>query len=198
MFRKLIFLIYIVSLSTPLRLGWCEDFSFRNSKWGMTQEEVTASEIKMDPVEINENTIKYKTQILGKNVELIYLFSQNKLAGAAYKLDDNYLNSHHFLNTYRQFKAALNQKYGQPVEETTNWLNDRFRNVNQKRGLALSLGHTEYFASWETANTKISTSLKEENYYVLCLIEYWSKEYQYLTEAIKAKSVGKEDVIDPF
>ena len=107
MFRKLIFIIFIIGLLTPLRLGMCEEYSFRYSKWGMTKEEVTASEIKIDPVEINKNTIRYKTQILGNNVELIYLFSQNKLAKTAYKLDDNYLNSGHFLNTYRQFKAAL-------------------------------------------------------------------------------------------
>ena len=198
MFRKLIFLIYIVSLSTPLSLGWCEDYSFRNSKWGMTKEAVTASEIKMDPVEINENTIKYKTQILSKNVELIYLFSQNKLAGAAYKLDDNYLNSRHFLNTYKRFKAALTQKYGPPREDMTNWLNDTFRNVSQKRGLALSLGHTEYFANWETAISKISIRLEEENYYVLCAIEYWSKEYPYLAGEIKEEDFKKENIIDPF
>ena len=198
MFRNLIFIIYIVGLLTPLEMGWCEDYSFRNSKWGMTQEEVTASETKMDPVEINKNTITYKTQILGKNVELIYLFSGNKLVGAAYKLNDNYLNSHHFLNTYRKFKAALTQKYGPPREEMTNWLDDTFRNVNQKRGLALSLGHTEYFAGWETANTKISTSLKEENYYVLCVIEYWSKKYPYFAEENKVKKIEEEDIIDPF
>ena len=198
MFRKLIFLFFIVSLSTPLRLGWCEDYSFRNSQWGMTKEAVTASEVKMDPVEINENNIKYKTQILSKNVELIYLFSQNKLAGAAYKLDDNYLNSRHFLNTYKRFKAALTQKYGPPREDMTNWLNDTFRNVSQKRGLALSLGHTEYFANWETAISKISIRLEEENYYVLCAIEYWSKEYPYLAGEIKEENFKKENIIDPF
>ncbi|CAB1058480.1 hypothetical protein D1BOALGB6SA_3236 [Olavius sp. associated proteobacterium Delta 1] len=198
MFRKLIFIIYIVGLLAPLRMGWCEDYSFRNSKWGLTKEAVTASEIKMDPVEINENTIKYKTQILENNVELIYLFSQNKLAGAVYKLNDNYLNSHHFLNTYKKFKAALTQKYGQPREEMTNWLNDTFRNVSQKRGLALSLGHTEYFANWETAISNISIRLKEENYSVLCVIEYWSKEYPYLSEENKVEHINKEDIIDPF
>jgi len=198
MFRKLIFSICIVGLLTPLRFGWCENYSFRNARWGMTKEAVTASEIKMDPVEINENTIRYKTKILGKNVELIYLFSQNQLAKAAYKLDDNYLNSGHFLNTYRKFKTALTQKYGPPKEDSTHWLNDTFRNVSHKKGLALSLGHTEYFASWETEISQISIRLEAENYYVLCLIEYWSKELPYLAGEIKQEDFKKEDIIDPF
>jgi hypothetical protein len=198
MFRKLIFLICIVGLLTPIGSGRGEDYSFRNARWGMAKEEVTASEIKMDPVEINENKIRYKTQLLGKNVELIYLFSQNRLAKAAYKLDDNYLNSGHFLNTYRRFKAALTQKYGPPTKDSTHWLNDTFRNVSHKKGLALSLGHTEYYASWETAVSKISIRLEEENYAVLCLIEYWSKELPYLAGEIKQEDFKKEDIVDPF
>jgi hypothetical protein len=198
MFRKLTIFIFLTSLSTPLSLGWCEGYSFRNTKWGMTKEEVTASEIKMDPVEINKNTIRYKTQILGKNVELIYLFSQNRLVKTAYKLDDNYLNSRHFLNTYSRFKAALTQKYGPPKEESTNWLNDTFRNVSNKKGLALSLGHTEYFANWETAISRIGIRMKEENYYVICLIEFWSKELPYLAGEIDEDDFKKEDIVDPF
>ena len=198
MFRKLIILIFLMSLSTPLNLGWCEGYSFRNARWGMTKEAVTASEIKMDPVEISKNTIRYKTQILGKNVELIYLFSQNQLAKAAYKLDDNYLNSGHFLNTYRKLKAALTQKYGPPKEESMNWLNDTFRNVSQKKGLALSLGHTEYFANWETEISRIRIRMKEENYYVICIIEFWSKQHPYLAGEINEDDFKKQNIIDPF
>ena len=198
MYRRILFWICIVGLLAPLSLSWGDNNSFRNSKWGMSKEEVTALEVKMDPVEVNKNTIKYKTQILGKNVELIYLFSQNKLAAAAYILEDNYLNSKHFLNTYRQFTSALTQKYGPPEEEKINWLNDRFRNENQKRGLALSLGHMEYFASWETASSIIRSSLKEKNHDVLCLIEYQGKGYPHLPIAAKADGFEKEDVIDPF
>jgi hypothetical protein len=65
--------------------------------------------------------------------------------------------------------------------------------VSHKKGLALSLGHTEYSANWETPSTFISLSLKEENYWVLCVIEYRSKEYTYLAENVK-----KADVVDPF
>ena len=193
MLKKLIFVVFIVSLVSQANLGRSEDYTFRKAKWGMAPKEVTASESGVDPVSIDESTITYKTQILGKNVELMYLFYQNKLTGATYRLDDNYLNSNHFLSTYNKFKAALTQKYGPPQDETITWTNDTLRNVSLKRGLALSLGHTEYYSSWETPQTTINMTLKEDNYHVHCRIEYWSKELFYL-----AGETRKEDILDPF
>jgi hypothetical protein len=159
----------------------------------MTQDEVIGSEVKMDPVEKTKQLLKFKTQILGKNVELLYLFAQNKLIGSSYKLDDNYLNSQHFIGTYNTFKQALMSKYGRPSEETTNWLNDTYKDDRNKWGLALSLGHTEYNALWKTLNTTIECRLREENYYILCSVEYKSTDYLHLFEEI-----NKEDTIEPF
>ena len=99
MFRKLMAIVFIIALFGQAKLSWSENYNFRYTKWGMTADEVIASESKLDPIEKSENLIKYKTQILGKHVELIYLFAQNKLIGSSYKLDDNYLNSQHFINT---------------------------------------------------------------------------------------------------
>lgn len=193
MFKKLIFLICIIGLFAHARSGWSENYDFRHTNWGMGVKDVVASETRLEPVESNEHIIRYKTQILDKNVELVYLFIQNKLVGSLYKLEDNYLNSNHFFNVHHNFKAALTQKYGLPTADTTQWTNDTFRNVSQKRGLALSLGYVEYLSNWETPRTKISLSLKEKNYSVLCMIEYWSKDYAYLAEEAK-----KEEIIDPF
>ena len=193
MFKKLLWLVCLISLCMQSKLSWGENYNFRYTRWGMTEEEVIASEIKTDPIEQIENSITYKTQILGKNVELVYLFTQNKLIGSLYKLDENYLNSQHFIQTYFEFKDALMQKYGLPNKETTNWLNDTYKNVRNKWGLALSLGHLEYFVIWKTQSTTIECSLREENYNVLCLVEYWSIEYSHLLEEIR-----KEDKLDPF
>jgi hypothetical protein len=193
MYRKLLAMAFIIILSVQAKLSWGENYTFRFTSWGMTSEEVIASESKLDPIEKNENFIKYKTQILGKNVELVYLFAQNKLIGSSYKLDDNYINSRHFITTYQKFKVALSQKYGPAKKEEIAWLNDAYRNVSNKRGLALSLGHVEYFAFWETADTTIACSLKEDNLYVNCSVEYSSKELSALQQEIK-----KEDKMDPL
>ena len=74
-----------------------------------------------------------------------------------------------------------------------NWLNDTYKNELKKWGLALSLGHTEYAASWNTQSTTIKCSLREENYYVLCSVEYRSTDYSDLFEEF-----NKEVKLDPF
>jgi len=193
MFRKVLAIAFIITLSVQAKLSWGESYNFRYTRWGMTEDEVIASETKLEPIEKRENLIKYKTQVLGKNVELVYLFAQNKLIGSSYKLDDNYLNSQRFINTYNKFKEKLIQKYGPAQKDETFWSNDIYRNLSSKRGLALSLGHVEYLAIWETPDTMINCTLKEVNYYVNCSVNYWSKEFSALKEELK-----KKDNLDPF
>ena len=193
MLRKLLTLSFVVGLLIQSELSWSEDYDFRLTKWGMTQKEVISAEEKMDPVERTENLITYKTKIFNKNILLLYVFAQDKLVGAQYNLNDNYLNSEHFIQTYLQFKRVLTKKYGSPSREITKWIDSTFRNNRKKWGLALSLGHTEYVTFWETPNTTIECSLREENFNVLCVLEYRSTEYAYLLE-----EVGKEDQLDLF
>jgi hypothetical protein len=106
MFRILFLLVSILCIITHWSSSWGENYDFRFTSWGMTQEEVIASEEKMDLVEKTDNMIKYKTQILGKNFELHYLFAEDKLIGSVYKLDDNYLTSNNFLGTHRSQKRT--------------------------------------------------------------------------------------------
>jgi len=193
MCRKLLVMAFIIALAVQAKLSWGENYTFRFTRWGMTSEEVIASELKLDPVEKSENSIKYKTLVLGKNVELVYLFAQNKLIGASYKLEDNYINSQHFISTYQKFKRALAQKYGPAKKDEIIWSNDTYRNVSSKRGLALSLGHVEYFTIWETPDTTIAGILKEDKFNVNCSVEYSSKELSQLQQ-----ESSKEDKLDPL
>ena len=193
MCRKLLVLVFVISIFGQAKLSWSENYTFRYTRWGMTAEEVIASESMLDPIQKSEHIIKYKTQVLGKNVELVYLFFQNQLTGSSYQLDENYLNSKHFITSYRKFKSALTRKYGPAKVEQTNWQNDALRNISSKKGLALSLGHVEYFSSWETPSTTISCSLKEDNYYILSSVIYRSKEFSVLQQESK-----KEDELDPL
>jgi len=192
MLKKIFMIFFIVSMVAQVKLSWGDTYNFRFTKWGMTPAEVISSE-KMDPIEKDEKMIKYKTQILDKNVELLYLFAQNKLIGASYRLDENYLNSERFIKAYARFKEELIKKYGPPNKEITNWKNDAFKSDRNKWGIALSLGYLEYFTFWETPGTTVSCGLKENNYYVLCSVEYWSVE---LSNLLDIKNTG--DKPDPF
>ena len=111
MVKKYLILFFLITMAAQVKLSWGDTYNFRHTKWGMSPEEVVASE-KMAPIEKDEKMIRYKTQILDKNVELLYLFAQNKLIGASYKLDEIYLNSERFIKTYTRFKEELIKKYG--------------------------------------------------------------------------------------
>jgi len=184
MLKKYLILFFIVSMVAQAKLSWGDTYNFRYTRWGMTPEEVIASET-MAPIEKDETMIKYNTQILDKKVELLYVFAQNKLIGASYKLDENYLNSERFIKTYARFKEELIKKYGPPNKEITHWKNDAFKSDRSKWGIALSLGYLEYFTFWETPGTTVSCGLKEQNYYVLCSVDYWSLEFSNLLEKNK-------------
>jgi hypothetical protein len=175
MLKKYLALLFLISLIAQANLSWGDTYNFRYTKWGMTPEEVIASET-MTPIEKDEKKIKYKTRILNKNVDLLYLFAQNKLIGASYKLDENYINSERFIKTYDRFKEELIKKYGTPKKDITHWKNDKFKSNRSKWGMALSFGYLEYFTYWEAPGTTVSCGLKEQNYYVLCSIDYWSME----------------------
>ena len=192
MLKKIFMIFFIASMVAQVKLSWADTYNFRFTKWGMSPTEVISSE-KMDPIEKDEKMIKYKTRILNKNVELLYLFAQNKLIGASYKLDENYLNSERFIKAYTRFKTELTKKYGPPNKEMTNWKNDAFKSDRSKWGIALSLGYLEYSTYWETPGTTVSCGLKENNYYVLCSVEYWSKEFSNLLDKNK-----NDDMPDPF
>ena len=184
MFKKIFVLLFIVGMVTQVKLSWGDTYNFRHTNWGMTPEEVIASET-IAPIEKDKTMIKYNTQILDKNVELLYLFAQNKLIGASYKLDENYLNSERFIKAYTRFKGELLKKYGLPTKEITQWKNDAFKSDRNKWGIALSLGYLEYFTFWEAPGTTVSCGLKEKNFYVLCSIEYWSMELSNLLDKNK-------------
>ena len=82
MFKKFLVLFFLMSVIAPMKMSWGDTYNFRYTNWGMTPEEVIASET-MTPIEKNEKLIKYKTRILDKKVELLYLFAENKLIGAS-------------------------------------------------------------------------------------------------------------------
>ena len=92
MIKKLITISLIIAASSQLSLSYGQDFDFRNTRWGMSKEQVVASE-RDTPVEKSEKYIRYKTKVLNINVDLQYFFVEDKLIIASYTLDEIYLNS---------------------------------------------------------------------------------------------------------
>ena len=192
MLRKSYLILIIAILVVGSTVGWSADFDLRRARWGMTQAEVMASE-NLEPVEKSAQMLRYNITIMDRDIDLYYTFVEDKLIGAHYRLKDNYINSYHFISAFNDFKEELEKKYGTPMDERTLWKNSFYRDDLAKWGLAVSLGHLEYDSSWETEKTAIKCSLREQNYDVLCVVEYVSKEYSHLRKFL---AVQKD--FDPF
>ncbi len=171
---KKIFFVFITSIFFVYS-GICtaEDFTFRNTKWGMTIEDVKASEPLVIAKE-DGNILGYKTSVIGKDVFLIYFFTDNKLTRARYALAVTHSNKNDFISDYNDFKKILIKKYGDPVEDESIWRNDLYKSDYQSFGMAISVGHLIYYSKWSTDDTEINNMLMGENYDISCIVEYTS------------------------
>ncbi len=187
MIKKLITISLIIAASSQLSLSYGQDFDFRNTRWGMSKEQVVASE-RDTPVEKSEKYIKYKTKVLNINVDLQYFFVEDKLIVASYTLDEIYLNSKRYKSTHNIFEKALIAKFGEPNRKITDWRDDTYKKSSSRWGLAIGLGHVEYFATWKTERTAIRCSLKGENHNIVSIIKFSSIEYKDLEKYLLQKN----------
>jgi hypothetical protein len=187
-------LVFIMCISVSFFIAsscWGDSYDFRKIKWGMSVEEVIATE-PTQPVAKDKNSISYKTIVLNRNVSLIYRFINDKLIGATYQLDDIYIKTKSYIEAYDEFNNALSKKYGKPTNEGTIWLDNTYKNNPEKLYFALSAGHLQYFSYWLTSNSKIKTTLYGDFHNIIIKIDYISVIY----EDIKK---NKEEIIrDPF
>lgn len=125
----------------------------RNVHWGMSRFDVMASE-DLSPETFDAFHVHYKTEIEGREQDLVYGFFENTLVDAVYVITILSADEHTLL------RKNLERRYGRPVS-------------GEKKGGG------DYLYVWENRNTRIVMRpgrLKE------CRIEYISKKYKYLKD----------------
>ena len=148
---------------------------FRNTKWGMSIDEVKQSE-KAEQYLQRENVLGYKDQLLDLDVSCNYLFVDNQLFRASYVINEKHSNDNLYIDDYNKLKKALNKKYKTAVADKSLWKNDLYKDDRSQWGFAISLGHLTYFIYWETKDTDIILVLKGDNYKIDLILQYNSKE----------------------
>ena len=164
--------------------GMGDDTNFRQTKWGMTKEQVKSSE----PLKVSEernDILGYKSSVINKDVFIIYFFAGNQLTRARYFLAESHTNKNDFIRDYKDFKKILTKKYGPSETEDKIWKNDLYKDDYSNWGMAISLGHLVYMSTWETEDTEIAAMLLGENYDVSCVVEYTSKNLKELEDKAK-------------
>ena len=132
-------------------LVWAGDL--RNVHWGMSRFDVMASE-DLSPETFDAFHVHYKTDMEGREQDLVYGFFENTLVDAVYVITVLSADEHML------FRKNLERRYGKPVS-------------GEKKA------NGDYLYVWENRSTRIVMRpgrLKE------CRIEYISKKYKYLKD----------------
>jgi hypothetical protein len=159
-------------------------YDFRKANWGMSKEEVKATEDKKPDSEY-DNSLVYYVKIGGDDYLCGYSFLQDKLYNTGYVFVGEHSNKNDYIRDYKNLKEILAKKYGKPWSDRTTWDNDLFKNDRSQWGLAVSIGHLSYGTIWDTSNTHVTLGLSGDNYEISLLVAYDSRELEKWVDEIK-------------
>ena len=187
--RMVALLLFITILLSFINVSLAEDFTFRKTKWGMSESDVKASE-PLEIAESGDGWFSYKTNVLGKDVYVVYIFIDNQLVRSRYILAESYTNNNNYIDVYQSFKSILEKKYGKPVEDQTIWMDDNYKNDYSDWGMAVSLGDLTFYSTWINNSTEITNTLSGNNFSITCCVEYRSTKLKDIEEkAIENKAM---------
>ncbi|PKP55767.1 hypothetical protein CVT91_14760 [Candidatus Atribacteria bacterium HGW-Atribacteria-1] len=167
-------------------------YDFRKTNWGMSKEQVRATEEKRPDFEA-DTTLGYDVTISGKDFACIYSFLEDKLYNSGYFFTGEHTNKNLYIDDYEELKETLTKKYGKPKMDFPGvWKNDLYKDDKSHWGMAISVGHLAYGNSWETPNTKISLMLSGDNYKIELVLSYTSKGLEEWVKQIKEKESSKD------
>ncbi len=165
-----------------------EKYTFRKTRWGMSQEQIMDSEESKLYLR-GERNLVYNAKVLEKEMIIDYFLIDDKLIRAGYTLAENHIADNQYIGDFGEIKEVLNRKYGDPIEDRTIWKNDYFKSNLRQWGTAVSVGHLSFFSAWETDSTVITASLTGGQFKFSCIVVYKSKKLIHLEK--KAGNVGK-------
>jgi len=172
-FKAITLIIAIALLSQFTLISTAQDesgYDFRETKWGMSEAEVKASE-KIKPTEEGvyapyDYIIIYDGTIANLNAWIGYQFIDKKLIGGGYVFTESFIDKNQYIDNFLKIKDIMTRKYGTPSEDKVVWSNDLFKDNPQDYGTAVSIGHLTYQSKWQTPTTEIIIGLKGENFKV--------------------------------
>ncbi len=165
---------------------------FRKAQWGMTQEQVVRLEgnpsARDNPGEFY--VMRYWDSIKDMTCWIDFIFKDDKLVKARYIFLVKHEYKSQYFGDYKKAKDFLTEIHGQSPLTNINWLNPTYKEDYSNWGLAVSLGHLEYSAIWDTPETEIVLRLFGENNEVKLVAEYKGKskeekEKDQLTKGIR-------------
>jgi len=152
-------------------------YDFRKTNWGMTQDQVKASELDKPAVQ-SVDVLVYYDNIAQLKAEILYNFTDTLLTAAIYKIKVRHTNSNAYIEDFNKLKKLLNKKYSAPITDKKIWKKDLYRDDPSQYGFAISLGHLLYITQWQNSDTEITIFLNGNNYKNSLVIAYQGLKYK--------------------
>ncbi len=163
-----------------------EKYDFRKTNWGMSKEQVKATEDKKPDSEYDTSLVYY-VKIGADDYLCGYNFLQDKLYNTGYVFVGEHSNKNEYIRDYKNLKEILTKEYGKPKTDRMAWDNDLFKNDRSQWGLAVSIGHLSYGNIWETSTTYITLRLDGDNYEISLVAAYDSRKLKNWADKIKSE-----------
>ena len=156
-----------------------EEFDFRQTRWGMSPNEVRKSETETAPFADMEGVLSYQGTIGGVGAVIFYLFQDNRLERGVYSIEP--VDPGDVIGDYQAVRSFLFELHGQPPVEKLN-----LEDVEEAENLApadldelLKLVLAKAAAPmtyWETESTEIYLRLDEKDGRGTIQVDYISRD----------------------
>jgi len=134
----LLIILCILAVSTLILFAEEAKYDFRKTNWGMSKEQVKATEDKK-PDFVDNTMLSYEVTISEKDFECAYLFLEDKLYGSGYLFFGEHTNKNLYIDDYEELKEILTKEYGKPKIDKATWKNDLFKNLESSNELISEL-----------------------------------------------------------
>ncbi len=133
----------------------------------------------------------YDTEIALIKTYLMYSFVYDKLVGSSYFFDDPHgFRYNNYISSFEHVKDLLIGKYGDPIEDNTEWLDDTYKKNKSDWGFALINGFVKFNLAWQIGETWIEHTLVADSMYDVRHIIYyrslelWDSVIQWQSEGL--------------
>ncbi len=164
---------------------------FRNTRWGMSKEQVVRIEGRPDHLENSKGLdfFQYPQRVLNMDCLIGYVFAENKLAKAKYSFLGRLGDKNNYIQEFGKIKEILTRIYGKPVNEWSVWHDPQYQNDRSRWEAAVSEGHLEMNSKWRDTETEILLHLSGGNKRLSLVVDYSGLEYTELARKAQAESL---------
>jgi len=135
--------------------------SFRKSSWGMTPEEVKATESAI-PISDNEMVVLYQETFLNMPTKMGYVFKDGKLIKGAYLFEESFENPDDYILRYEKIKNSMISDLGPPSLDEIKWVDEDSRQ-QEVSGAEVCEGKVIYKSEWVEEDTFVLLLLEGAN-----------------------------------